>query len=284
MCVLTRLDTRYERISEDVFRLRAGHCVCVFRGLLFIILFAGALSSMSAPEPVVKKGSVLVFDMDANIQDSPVSFTQEQLINEALGNVGPQNYALRDILRALDNAADDMRIKALYLRGSLQSSNYGSGFAALKEVRKQSSTLRKFLGSPLSAHLVYPTDKDLYLVSTADKIILNPEGLIMNVGMASEPIFFAGFFKKYGIGVQVTKAGEFKSAAESFVMEKMSAPAREQTEALLEDLWDEYVEALSERAEMSPLSFRLWLIKRDYSLQKMRSRQESLTSWDLQIR
>ena len=198
----------------------------------------------------------MVFDMDANIQDSPVSFTQEQLLNEAIGNVGPQNYALRDILRALDNAADDTRIKSLYLRGSLKSSNYGSGFAALKEVREAIIDFKEISGKPVIAHLVYPTDKDLYLASTADKIILNPEGLIMNVGMASEPIFFAGFFKKYGIGVQVTKAGEFKSAAESFVMEKMSAPAREQTEALLEDLWDEYVEALSERAEMSPAQFQ----------------------------
>ena len=227
-----------------------------FGGFMLIILFVGALSSMSAPEPVVKKESVMVFDMDANIQDSPVSFTQEQLINEALGNVGPQNYALRDILRALDNAEDDTRIKALYLRGSLKSSNYGSGFAALKEVREAILDFKEISGKPVIAHLVYPTDKDLYLASTADKIILNPEGLIMNVGMASEPIFFAGFFKKYGIGVQVTKAGEFKSAAESFVMEKMSAPAREQTEALLEDLWDEYVEALSERAEMSPAQFQ----------------------------
>ena len=227
-----------------------------FGGFMLIILFVGALSSMSAPEPVVKKESVMVFDMDANIQDSPVSFTQEQLINEALGNVGPQNYALRDILRALDNAEDDTRIKALYLRGSLKSSNYGSGFAALKEVREAIIDFKEISGKPVIAHLVYPTDKDLYLASTADKIILNPEGLIMNVGMASEPIFFAGFFKKYGIGVQVTKAGEFKSAAESFVMEKMSAPAREQTEALIEDLWDEYVEALSERAEMSPAQFQ----------------------------
>ena len=227
-----------------------------FGGFMLTILFVGALSSMSAPEPVVKKESVMVFDMDANIQDSPVSFTQEQLINEALGNVGPQNYALRDILRALDNAEDDTRIKALYLRGSLKSSNYGSGFAALKEVREAIIDFKEISGKPVIAHLVYPTDKDLYLASTADKIILNPEGLIMNVGMASEPIFFAGFFKKYGIGVQVTKAGEFKSAAESFVMEKMSAPAREQTEALLEDLWDEYVEALSERAEMSSAQFQ----------------------------
>ena len=227
-----------------------------FGGFMLTILFVGALSSMPAPKPVVKKGSVMVFDMDANIQDSPVSFTQEQFINEAIGNVGPQNYALRDILRALDNASYDTRIKALYLRGSLKSSNYGSGFAALKEVREAIVDFKEISGKPVIAYLVYPTDKDLYIASTADKIILNPEGLIMNVGMASEPIFFSGFFKKYGIGVQVTKAGEFKSAAESFVMEKMSAPAREQTEALLEDLWEEYVEALSERAEMSPAQFQ----------------------------
>ncbi len=227
-----------------------------FGGFLFIILFAGALTSMSAPEPAVKKGSVLVFDMDANIQDSPVSFTQEQLISEALGNIGPKNYALRDVLRALDKAASDTRIRAIYLRGSLQSSNYSSGFAALKEVREAILDFKEVSGKPVIANLVYPTDKDLYLASTADKIILNPEGLVMNVGMASEPIFFAGFFKKYGIGVQVTKAGEFKSAAESFVMEKMSAPAREQTEALLGDLWDEYVEAISDRAGMSPAQFQ----------------------------
>lgn len=227
-----------------------------FGGFLLIILFAGALSSLSAPEPIVKKDSVLVFDLNANIQDSPVSLTQEKLINEALGNAGPQNYALREVLDALEKAADDERIRALFLKGSLQSRNYGSGFGALKEIREAIESFKDVSGKPVVANLVYPTDKDLYLASTADKIIMNPEGLIMNAGMSSEPIFFAGFFKKYGIGVQVTKAGEFKSAAESFVMEKMSPPARRQTEALLEDLWDEYVEALSARTEMSPAQFQ----------------------------
>lgn len=227
-----------------------------FGGFLFIILFAGALSSMTAPEPVVKKDSVLVFDMDANIQDAPVSYTHEQFISEVLGNVAPQSYALRDVLNALGRAAEDTRIKALFLRGSLLSNNYGSGFATLKEIREAILAFKESSGKPVIANLVYPSDKDLYLASTADKIIINPEGLIMNAGMSSEPIFFAGFFKKYGIGVQVTKAGEFKSAAESFVLEKMSDPAREQTEALLEDLWDEYVDALSDRTGMSPAQFQ----------------------------
>ena len=91
-------------------------------------------------------------------------------------------------------------------------------------MREAIESFKEVSGKPVIAHIVYPTDKDLYLASAADKIIMNPEGLIMNAGMASEPIFFAGFFEKYGIGVQVTKAGEFKSAAESFLLKRMSAP------------------------------------------------------------
>lgn len=231
--------------------------VCAgFGGFIAIIALAGAFSSISAPEPVVKKSSMLEFDMNANIQDSPVSLTQEQLINEAFGRGGPQTYSLRQVLRALEEAADDMRISGLYLKGSLQPRNYGSGFAAIKEVREAIESFKEVSGKPVIAHVVYPTDKDLYLASTADRIIMNPEGLIMNAGMSSEPIFFAGFFEKYGIGVQVTKAGEFKSAAESFVLKRMSGPAREQTKALLGDIWDEYVDALSSRADMSPAEFQ----------------------------
>ena len=231
--------------------------VCVgFGGFIALIILAGAFSSISAPEPVVKKSSMLEFDMNANIQDAPVSLTQEQLINDAFGRGGPKTYSLRQVLVALEEAADDMRISGLYLKGSLQPRNYGTGFAAIKEVREAIESFKNVSGKPVIAHLVYPTDKDLYLASAADKIIMNPEGLIMNAGMASEPIFFAGFFEKYGIGVQVTKAGEFKSAAESFVLKKMSAPAREQTKALLGDIWDEYVDALSRRADMSPAEFQ----------------------------
>ncbi len=235
--------------------------VC-FGGFFMMVIVVGAFSSMSETEPVVKKGSVLVFDLNANIQDAPVALTEQQFINEAFGRGGPATYALRDVLNAIESAADDMRINAIYLKGSLQSSNYGSGYAALKEVREAILAFKEISEKPVIANVMYPSAKDMYLVSVADRIIMNPEGLIMNGGMASEPIFFKGFFDKYGIGVQVTKAGEYKSAAESFVMEKMSAPAREATRALLKDLWDEYVEALSERAEMSPAEFQALVDKK----------------------
>ncbi len=229
--------------------------VC-FGGFLLLIIIVGASLSFSEPVPAITKDSVLVFDMNANIQDRPVSLTQEQVINEALGRGGPKDYSLRSVLDALEAASDDMRIKALYLKGSLHSRNYGSGFAALKEVREAIVEFKEVSGKPVIAHFVYPSDKDLYLASAADRIIMNPEGLLMNTGFASEPMFFAGFFKKYGIGVQVTKAGEYKSAAESFVLERMSDPARKQTQALLDDLWSDYVETVAERTEMNVEEFQ----------------------------
>ncbi len=233
-----------------------------FGGFLLLVIFFGAIAAFEPPRPLVKEGSVLVFDMSANIQDRPVAITQEQIINEALGRGGIQSYSLRALLNAIESAADDTRIEALYLKGSLQSRNYGSGFAALKEVREAIESFKEASEKPVIANLVYPSDKDIYLASVADKIIMNPEGLIMNSGMASEPMYFAGFFKKYGIGVQVTKAGEYKSAAETFVLEKMSAPARVATQALLDDLWSEYVKAVATRAGMSEKEFQALVDKK----------------------
>ena len=235
--------------------LAAMAMVC-FGGFILMVIFVGVVSTFQTPEPVVKKGSVLVFDMSANIQDRPVSMTQEQFIGDVLGRGGVPNYSLRALLNAIESAADDTRIEALYLKGSLQSKNYGSGFAALKEVREAIQSFKEVSEKPVIANLVYPSDKDIYLASVADKIIMNPEGLIMSAGMASEPMYYAGFFKKYGIGVQVTKAGEYKSAAETFVLEKMSAPARVATKALLDDLWSEYVDVVSTRAGMSKREFQ----------------------------
>ena len=235
--------------------LAAMAMVC-FGGFILMVIFVGVVSTFQTPEPVVEKGSVLVFDMSANIQDRPVSMTQEQFIGDVLGRGGVPNYSLRALLNAIESAADDTRIEALYLKGSLQSKNYGSGFAALKEVREAIQSFKEVSEKPVIANLVYPSDKDIYLASVADKIIMNPEGLIMSAGMASEPMYYAGFFKKYGIGVQVTKAGEYKSAAETFVLEKMSAPARVATKALLDDLWSEYVDVVSTRAGMSKREFQ----------------------------
>lgn len=229
--------------------------VCAAMVVAVILLIAG-LSTMSDSEPTLNDSSILVFDMNSNIQDSPVSMTQEQLIAEITGGDNAPKLALRQVLQGIEMAATDKNIKGIFIKGSFRPEGYASGFAALKEVREALLRFKEESGKPILAHLVYPTSRDLYVSTVADEIYMNPEGMLMNSGMASQPMFLSGFFKKYGIGVQITKAGEFKSAAESLVREDMSEPARIQTTALLEDLWAEYVDVVSARAGMTVGDFQ----------------------------
>lgn len=215
-----------------------------------ISMTGGLMSSVSEPQAAVKRDSILYFDMSANIQDRPVNRDQQMLLGELMGGKGPRSYSLLSVVRAIEEAATDSRIKGLYLKGSFSSSNYASGYAALKEVREAIERFKES-GKPVVAQLVYPSAKDLYVGSAADTIYMNPYGIFASSGMVSQPIFFAGFFEKYGIGVQVTKAGEYKSAAEPFVLKEMSEPAREATEALLTDLWDELRQGLAEKSGRS---------------------------------
>lgn len=229
----------------------------VFMGgiLLFFLLIVG-LAKMSQPEPTIDGDSILVFDMRADIQDAPVSLSQEEVFSQITGGNRAPKLSLRQVLRAIDEAAEDSKIKGIFLKGSFAPQGYSSGFAALKEVREALVDFKKKSGKPILGYVVYPNARDLYLATVADELFMNPEGTFMNSGMASQPMYLAGFFKKYGIGVQITKAGEFKSAAESLVREDMSEASRIQTTALIGDLWDEYVRVVSQKAEMSKEDFQ----------------------------
>jgi len=228
--------------------------VC-FGGFLMLVVSIGALSTLSKPEPTVRRGSVLMFDLNARIQDAPVSRTSEEIIEQALGRDGPRNYSHRSVLRALEKAASDERITGLFLRGSLNASGGASGFATLKEVREAVAKFKES-GKPVIAYTVYPSARDMYVMSVADQWIMNPEGMVGTAGMVSQPIFFKGFFEKYGIGVQVTKAGEYKSFAEPYIRTDFSEPAKEQMRELLDDLWGEFVSVVAERAGISENEFQ----------------------------
>ncbi len=218
---------------------------------LFAMLLFGVIASMSQPVPQVANGSVLVFDMSASIQDRTVSMTRGAVIDEALGGERQRVLSLRTLTRGLRAAAEDDRIKGLLLTGSFSVDGYSSGFAALKEVREAIEVF-KASGKPVAAYVVYPTARDMYVVSEADTIYMNPEGVVSDTGMSMSYPYLGGFMKKYGVGVQVTRAGEYKAAAESLVLEGMSDPAREANGAVLEDFWAEYLDVVASGAGIEP--------------------------------
>ena len=198
-------------------------------GLLFL---ASAFKQKTTP---VMPGSYLVFNLGSNITDAPPEFDGMGL-GALFGSEKSQSLQLLTITRALKAAASDSHIAGVVMFGSLEPSGYGTGFAVLAEVRAALATFRKS-GKPVVAYLDFATTRDLYLTAGASDLVLDPYGSLVVPGLASEPTFFAGAFERFGVGVQVTKVGEYKSYAEPYVRKDLSPANREQMEKLLGDLW-----------------------------------------------
>jgi len=219
-------------------------------GVLFLVFF-GMLASAGAPTAQVPAGSVLVFDMSANIADAPSQGSSDEAVAELLGSGGPRRLELRKVVDAIDAAATDERIKAIFLEGSFEPANYGTGYGALLEVRAALERFRTS-GKPVIAYLVAPSTREFLIASTASKVVLNPLGMVATPGLSAEVIYWGGFFKKYGIEVQIAKAGKYKSAGEAFSEEHMSEAEREQLTAILDDVWGDYIGAVSKARSLTP--------------------------------
>jgi protease-4 len=211
----------------------AALTIFVGGGLLLVLGFFAILAALDGAErsgSSFEEGSYLVFDLSTNISDAPAAVDFS-----ALGG-GEDTLQLRTITRALRAAAQDSRIAGLFVTGELTPAAFGSGYAALKEVRRAMMEFRES-GKPITAYLTYSTTKSYYLASTATDLVIDPFGIILMPGLASEPVFFAGGLEKYGINVQVTRVGKYKSAVEPFTRRDMSPENREEVQKLLNDLW-----------------------------------------------
>jgi protease IV len=220
-----------------------------FVGLL-ILLFA--LGSGDSGPTIVDK-SVLVLDLSTNITDANPTPSPNQVLQGALSGDRSESIALRTVLQSVEQATQDKRIVGLYLRGDMTGTTQGS--AALKEVRGALENFRK-AGKPIYAYGVNWEEREYYLGSVANKIILNPFGNLEMNGLRSEMVFLSGALKKYGVGVQVTRVGKYKSAVEPFLLTKMSPESREDTQKLLNDVWSYYLTNISKDRKLTPKDFQ----------------------------
>ena len=209
--------------------------------VLLFIGFIGAIIAMGQQKktPEVVDGSYLVFDLSTNITDAPPPLDLGDFSNGR-----NDTLQLRSITRALRHAAHDSKIRGVLLLGNLSPGGYGTGYAALREVRSALSDFHAS-GKPVVAYLEYATTRDFYLASVANEVVIDPYGEIIMPGLASEPWFLAGAFEKYGIGVQVTRVGKYKSYVETYTRTDMSPENREQLQKLLDDIWGTLVSDIS---------------------------------------
>lgn len=221
------------------FGTLVGLVVFVFGGLflMFVGLVMIAALGQQQPQHTVEKGSYLVLDLSANITDAPSPFDGSGKLAGLLGADG-NRLQLRLALEALREARKDSRIQGLLLTGHLQPDDYGSGYAALRELRQAVVDFRAG-GKPVVAYAENMETRDYYLMSAANEIVLHPFGMVWMPGLATEPMFLAGTLEKLGVGVQVTRSGKYKSYAETWVRRDFSPEAREATQKLLDDVWGE---------------------------------------------
>ncbi|BAT52510.1 Peptidase S49, protease IV [Nostoc sp. NIES-3756] len=212
---------------------------------LLLLLFAAASSSSTGP--VVKNKSVLVFDLSMNISEREPSAGEE--LQNRLSGVAQERMTLRSVLDSIEKAGRDKRIVGIYLDGTRGSNSLG--FASLKEIRKALEDFRKS-GKKVIAYGVDWSEREYYLSSVADTVALNPLGELEVNGLSSQPIFLAGALQKYGIGVQVVRAGKFKGAVEPFVLNKLSPENRQQTQKLLDDVWSEWRTTVGKSRKIDP--------------------------------
>ena len=223
----------------------------VFSGLGFLLLI-GIVASMGPSTPKVPAKAVLVFDLSQPIPDSAQDAGPGQMIQKAMQGGGEEGTPLPVLINALDRAAKDSSISALFLTGNVQSAGYASGPAALKELREAIQRFKTNSGKPVIAYNMGYAKRDLYLCAGASTVYVHPMGGLDVTGLAAEPMFFAGALKKYGLEMQITRVGKYKSAVEPFFLEKMSDANREQTQMYLGDIWEEWKATVASDRKLTP--------------------------------
>ena len=213
--------------------------------VLFIIGMVTLFGIMAASdtETIVKKNSVMILDLNGTL----VERTQEDPLGilSQLFNDDSNTYGLDDILSSIKKAKENKDIKGIYL----QANSLGTSYASLQEIRNALLDFKES-GKFVIAYADSYTQGLYYLSSAADKVLLNPKGMIEWRGIASTPLFYKDLLQKIGVEMQVFKVGTYKSAVEPFTATEMSPANREQVTAFISSIWSQVTKGVSASRNM----------------------------------
>lgn len=218
-------------------------------GVVSVVILAAGFSTKTPIK--VEEGSLLVIDISRNLPDTPPVMDLPLAIRKALQDTPTNVTYLYEMLETVERAAQDDRIRGIYLTGSFNPQGLGSSYAAIREFR---SALENFqeAGKPIYGYLTNPDQRDLYLMSVADELYMNPFGLMDLTGLGSEIVFFDGAFEKFGVDVQVARVGNYKSAVEPYTRKNLSEANREQLETYLQGAWNEILGTIGKGRGLEP--------------------------------
>lgn len=212
----------------------------IVMGVLTMMSIIGMVASSSAAQNV-EENSVFVLNLSGTINDqgtdNPLSlFTGDD----------SQSTGLNNILSAIKKAKTNDDIKGIYIEAGALITNY----ATLQEIRNALADFRKS-GKWIVAYGDYYTQGAYYVASVANKVYINPKGIVDWHGIGAQTMFYKDFMAKFGVKCEVVKVGTFKSATETFTEEKMSDANRLQTQTFINGTWQNICTAVSKSRGIS---------------------------------
>ena len=212
----------------------------LFFGLLFLILvlFVVAMGKGASSNRALQDRTTLVIAPEGRLVEQFSADPVSRALAKAIGDNSAEEVQLRDLIRALDAARDDKKIERVVLQlDKLQP----SGFASMREVAASLQAVRA-AGKQIVAYSDNMSQWQYLLAAQANEIYLDPMGGVVLEGLGRYRQYFrTGLQDKLGVDVHLFKVGEYKSAAEPYVLDAASPASKEADLFWMNDVWQRYL-------------------------------------------
>ena len=219
--------------------------VMLAMGIIITVLISmtiGYIATVgSTPDYTPKSNTVFKIKLDGTLADNPTENPFSALMGDK-----ENMLSLKDLLETIRIAKQNDKIAGIYIESGLLS----SGSASLEAIRRSLIDFKES-GKFVVAYADNFTQGNYFLCSVADKVFLNPQGILELTGLASQTLFYKGLMDKVGIEMQIFKVGTYKGAVEPFMLDKLSEANREQIQSYISTIWDNIAEGIAESRGIS---------------------------------
>lgn len=209
-------------------------------GIISMISIIGMVASENTSTKV-KENSVFALNLSGMLSERGADNPFSAILGEDTG------IGLDNILDAIDRAKDNKDIKGIYIEaGAFVSDSPASSQAIRKKLEEFKES-----GKWIIAYGDQYTQTTYYICSVADKVYINPIGMLDWHGLSAQPMFYKDLMAKFGVKVQLAKVGKYKSAPEIYTADKMSDANREQVSIYMNNIWQSMLSDVSRSRKIS---------------------------------
>jgi protease-4 len=227
----------------------------ILGGLVLVAIIGIALlwAALRKGEPTIRDNSLLTLRVSGSLPD----YSPDDPFKRYFG--GP-DQSLTGLVMQFKKAKVDSRIKAVLLDINMS----GVGWGKAEELRDAIADFRSS-GKPVYAYLEFGLNKEYYIATACDKIIVPPPGELFINGLAADVMFFRGSLDKLGIYPDIFQIGKYKSAGDTFTQKQMTDAHREYINSMLDDLFNRYVNAIAQARHKTPEEARALIDNAPYN-------------------